>query len=72
MDFEPGSPVRVRSATGELLARRAITGIVKGQDFPVVWVCREDEWEAAQSESRDPIAVPWPAEAVLLEEAVVA
>ena len=72
MDYESGTHVTVRSATGALLERRAVTGIVKGQDFPVVWVCREEEWETAQNEGRDPQAVPWPAEAVALAEAVTA
>jgi hypothetical protein len=40
--------------------------IVRGEDFPVVWVAREEEWEAAQAEGREPNAVPWPADDVRL------
>ncbi len=64
MNIEPGTRVQVRSATGELLPRRAVSAVVRGDDFPVVWVSREDEWQAAQTEDRDPDAVPWPAEDV--------
>jgi hypothetical protein len=39
-----------------------------GEDFPVVWASREDEWEAAASEGRPPEGVPWPAEDVRLLE----
>lgn len=72
MEIEPGTHVQVRTASGELLPRRAITEIVRGEDFPVVWVCREEEWEAAQIEGREPEGVPWPAEDVIVPtEAVV-
>ena len=61
----PGAHVTVRDALGQLLPRRAITGVVPGHDFPVVWVCGEEEWEAAREEGREPEDVPWPAEDVL-------
>ncbi len=64
MSIEPGTRVLVRSATGELLPRIASSDVVRGEDFPVVWVCREEEWKAAQAEGREPDAVPWPAEDV--------
>lgn len=35
-----------------------------GRDFAVVWICRPEEWEAAQAEGREPEGVPWPAEDV--------
>jgi len=56
--------VLARTASGSVLTRRAITGTVMGDDFPVVWICREEEWEAANREGRSPEGVPWPAEAV--------
>jgi hypothetical protein len=37
---------------------------VAGQDFPVVWLCPHEEWEAAAKENRDPEGVPFPAEDV--------
>jgi hypothetical protein len=62
--IEPGTKVLARSAFDELLERRAITGVEPGHDFPVVWVCPEDEWQRAQAESREPQGLPWPAEDV--------
>jgi hypothetical protein len=59
-----GMRVTVRSADNRRLARRAVTGEVEGDDFPVIWVCREEEWEAAMAEDRPPIAIPWPVEDV--------
>jgi hypothetical protein len=68
--FQAGDQVVAVDAEGEPLPRRALGGIVDGEDFPVVWVCRPEEWGAAHSEGRDPEGVPWPAEDVsLLEEA---
>lgn len=70
--IEHGSKVAVRDAFGDELPRRAVTGVVDGDDFPVVWVCREEEWEAARAEGREPDAVPWPAEAVWSADAEAA
>jgi hypothetical protein len=68
--IEPGSRVLARSAFDELLERRAVTGVRPGHDFPVVWVCSEDEWQAAGAEGREPDGLPWPAEDVSLAPAV--
>ncbi len=62
--IQPGAHVYVETALGEKLPRRAISAVVPGHDFDVVWVCREEEWEAATKESRDPEGVPFPAEDV--------
>jgi hypothetical protein len=66
--IEPGSKVLARNAFDELLERRAITGVQPGYDFPVVWVCSEEEWQAAQAEGREPEGLPWPAKHVQLAE----
>jgi hypothetical protein len=62
--FERGAKVTVRNAAGNELPKRALSGVERGGDFPVVWVCREQEWEAAASEGREPDGLPWPAEDV--------
>jgi hypothetical protein len=62
--IEYGDPVLATDATGVPLPKRALGGIVPGDDFAVIWVCREEEWEAAQREGREPQGVPWPAEDV--------
>lgn len=59
-----GDLVVATDAEGIPLPKRALGGITQGVDFPVVWVCREEEWEAAQQQGRDPEGVPWPAEDV--------
>jgi hypothetical protein len=66
---EKGDRVVARSLHGEPLNRRAVSGEVAGRDFQVVWICRDEEWEAAEREGRDPRAVPWPAEDVSLSTA---
>ena len=57
------------NARGELGQRVALTGVIAGHDFPVVWVCPAEEWDTAQREGREPEGVPWPAEDVSLEGA---
>jgi hypothetical protein len=62
--IRPGVKVLARAYDGELLERVAMTEVIDGDDFPVVWVCREDEWEGAHEEHRDADGLPWPAEDV--------
>jgi hypothetical protein len=59
-----GAVVLALNAFGQENPRRAITGVVKGGDFAVVWICSEGEWNAAEAEGREPDGVPWPAEDV--------
>lgn len=59
-----GQRVLARTSADKLLPRRAATGVVPGEDFQVVWVCPEDEWEKAKQEEREPRATPWPANEV--------
>lgn len=72
MHFKLGDHVIVRSADGSQLPRRALGDITEGADFPIVAVCREEEWLAAQGEGREPEGVPWPAEDVRLADEVPA
>ena len=62
--IRPGERVLARTALDEWVKMRAITGIVPGQDFPLVWVCDEQEWQASQAEHRAPRGDPWPADEV--------
>lgn len=66
-DIKIGDIVSVLSTTGPL-RRVAVTGVVRGRRFPVVWVCAEKEWEIASRLGREPDAVPWPAEDVRLDD----
>lgn len=68
-EIQRGDVVLARTALDTWVRRRALSGTVKGMDFPVVWVCREEDWERASAESNNPDAgaVPWPAEEVRVE-----
>lgn len=66
MEIKRGDVVTVRTAFGDLLERVALTGVEMGRDFPVVWVCPRDEWEAGDAESHQPEGLPWPADDVHL------
>ena len=62
--IEPGSRVLTRDVLGDMLERRAISGVEIQNDHPIVWVCKEQEWLDAESEGREPEGFPWPAEDV--------
>lgn len=64
MEIKRGDRVLARSAFGDELERRATTGVVRGRDFPVVWVCTEEEWQDAERSGTEPDAEPWPSEDV--------
>jgi hypothetical protein len=72
MHFKRGDRVLVRTADGSEHPRRALGDVTEGKDFAIVEVCREEEWEAAQVEGREPQGVPWPAEHVRLADEVPA
>jgi hypothetical protein len=58
---KPGDLVRVKTAFGTYVDKRAITGVIPGDRFDIVRVCSESEWDAAQVEHRNPKSSPWPA-----------
>jgi hypothetical protein len=68
MEIKRGDAVTVRTAFGDLLERVALTGVEMGRDFPVVWVCSRDEWEARIDEGTELEGLPWPAEDVHLAD----
>jgi hypothetical protein len=59
-----GDRIAVTTGKGRVLIRRAMTPVVMGEDFRVVWACSDAEWEAAEAEGRLPDGVPWPADDV--------
>lgn len=65
-EVQEGSPVIVRDAAGDYLPRIAMTGVIRGGSFLVVWVARTEEVEVAQREGRPLGQVPWPATDVWL------
>ena len=59
--IEAGSEVLARDAFGQLLHRRAVSGVETIDHHQVVWLCSEEEWLTAESEGRDPERFGWPA-----------
>lgn len=62
--IERGDRVLARTATNQWVRRRALTGTVPGHDFPVVWVCREEDWDRVGTAPDNEVGVPWPADEV--------
>jgi hypothetical protein len=67
-DVGPGDRLLVRTAFGDEVPRRAVTSVVPGEKFRIVWVCSEEEWAQAQTAGREPEADPWPAQYVRVVE----
>jgi hypothetical protein len=61
--IKAGDQVVVRTADGEKLPRRAVTGPYMS-DFLIIRICSEGEWQSALAEDRDASSVAWPAEDV--------
>lgn len=72
MTINPGAHVLVRTADGRELPRRAVSGVVDGQDFPVVWITTEEKWQSVAGSEGQPEAWPWPAEDVQAHNGAVA
>ena len=67
LEIQPGDKVTVRSADNRRFPRRALTGVMEGDNFQVVWVCREDQWTGTIPQVLVDKGVPWPVEDVQLE-----
>lgn len=63
-NIQPGQRILVKTAGGDWIARVAASEIEAGDRFPIVWVCKPEEWQIAKSEQRDPEVMPWPADAI--------
>jgi len=63
--IQPGQAVEVRVADGSWVGDlRAASKILLGEQGPEVWICREDEWQAAQREQRKPNGARWPSDQI--------
>lgn len=70
--IQRGDHVLARDALNKWVPRRALSSAVKGMDFTIVWVCREEDWPGASAGDKinaEAGAVPWPAEDVRLAAA---
>lgn len=61
-----GDLVCVSTADGATLNRRAITGPIDGDDFRVIWVCKEQDYTTDRNDLKPVSAMAWPVEAVAL------
>lgn len=66
--LKAGDLIKVTDASGEVRTKRAFGPVEQGGSFPVVWACREEEWQAALAENRSPVGMPWPAEDVAVAD----
>jgi hypothetical protein len=68
MTIQRGTAVDVRTATGAHVRMRAMSAPVRGRDFPVVWVCTDEEYQSALNGGQEPDGIPWPLDAVQVLE----
>lgn len=79
-EIQSGTLVRVRTADDKWLDRIAISTVVNGADFPVVWVVADDEynprmaglWQDRAARARHGSVhlpgMPWPDEDVVVRD----
>lgn len=64
MTINRGDVLEATTASGVVEHLRALGAPSRGHDFPVVWVCTEDEWRRSQSAGDEADGLPWPLDAV--------
>ncbi|WP_157185953.1 hypothetical protein [Mycobacterium canetti] len=64
MKIERGDLIDATTASSGVVRMRALGRPIQGRDFPVVWVCTDNEWERANAAGDDPDGLPWPLDAV--------
>jgi hypothetical protein len=70
MDIRSGMLVECETAGGGHVTMRALSGVVQGYDFPVVWVCTPEEYAQVEAVGTEPDRIPWPSSALqVLDEA---
>jgi hypothetical protein len=60
--IERGDLVEAITARGDVVRMRALGAPIMGRDFPVLWVCTEEEWSRSQSVDDEADGLPWPFE----------
>lgn len=66
MEIKTGDVLTVTTASGATAQMRATSEPMQGRDFPVVWVCTEEEY-ARLRHDQDRQGIPWPLNAVKVE-----
>jgi len=63
-----GDRVLATTAHGDQAPMVAMSGLTRGRDFPIIWVCLPEDFERDGFE-RTEFWRPWPAEDVVLADA---
>jgi hypothetical protein len=63
MTITQGMLLKVTTASGAQVPMRALGEPTRGRDFAIVWVCSEDDYEAALA-GDDSVQIPWPLDAI--------
>lgn len=68
MEIRAGALLDCETAGGGHVHMVALGSVVQGQDFPVVWVCTEEEFSRSQQTEDEPNGLPWPLASVQVLE----
>ncbi|MBL7491927.1 hypothetical protein I6A60_20370 [Frankia sp. AgB1.9] len=69
MDVNYGTLVEAVTASGDTVRMRALEPPTRGRDFPIVWVCTEEEFDVTERTGEEPHRIPWPTESIKVLEA---
>lgn len=64
MAIDRGDRVEATTASGERVLMRALGPPTRGRDFPIVWVCTEQEFSRYEEAGDEADGIPWPLAAV--------
>jgi hypothetical protein len=64
MNIKRGDLVEATTASKGIVRMRALGRPMQGYDFPVVWLCTEDEWARATAAHEEPDGIAWPLDAI--------
>jgi len=67
MPIVRGTVLEARTASGATIRVRALAAPTRGKNFPLVWVCLEEEYDQMAPDAQYD-AIPWPLDAVSVLE----
>jgi len=68
MEIRAGTLLECETAGGGHARMVALGSVIQGYDFPVVWVCTQEEYARAQQTEDKPDGLPWPSSSVRVLE----
>lgn len=72
MEIRAGTLLDCETAGGGHVHMIALGSVTQGYDFPVVWVCTQEEWARAQEAQDEADGIPWPYSSLRVLEATSA